>query len=281
VRCQSFIEEARMGASVAESATDLKQLPLRALVAYAARCARRVQSQYKLPDGHPEAADCQAAIDGAIRVAEQFASGEEPSSEAVAQAEEAAVRAILVVSGEENGNSASAYAANAAYAAIDAATAGLAALGAADPLANAEKVADAAAIAFDAASAIRDDVVRPANLDWEMLRRMHLGKFPGIGEPVNPSEGGILGPLFCRPDSAPAKRNGAAKGSPKKQSAPAPASAPPPPLPPNRSRRSRRALPPTRSNERPTSCARSTTHSLRWKPNWSASGRPSKPIGRH
>ena len=67
-----------MGASVAENATDLKQLPLRALVAYAARCARRVQSLYAPPEGHPEAADCQAALEAAIRVAEQFASGEEP-----------------------------------------------------------------------------------------------------------------------------------------------------------------------------------------------------------
>ena len=65
---------------------------------------------------------------------------------------------MILVSGDENGNSAAAYAANAAYAAIDAATAGLAAMHAADPQAAAEKVADAAAIAFDAATAIRDDV---------------------------------------------------------------------------------------------------------------------------
>jgi len=65
----------------------------------------------------------------AVRVAEQFASGDEPSPESVTQAEEATVRAILLVSGEENGNSTAAYAANAAYAAIAAATAGLAAMG--------------------------------------------------------------------------------------------------------------------------------------------------------
>src|SRR5580698_10630440 len=199
-----------MGASVAESATDLKQLPLRALVAYAARCARRVQSQYALPEGHPETAACQAALDAAIRVAEQFASGEEPSAESIAQAEEATVRAILQVSGDDNGNPVAAYAANAAYATIDAATAGVAALSASDPLPAAEKVADAAAIAFETASAIRDDVVRPAKLDFEMLHRMHLGKFPGIGEPINPAETGILGPLFRRADGGSAKR-GAAK----------------------------------------------------------------------
>src|SRR5580704_11250349 len=211
-----------MGASVAESATDLKQLPLRALVAYAARCARRVQSQYALPEGHEEAAACQAALDGAIRIAEQFAAGEEPSAESVAQAEEATVRAMILVSGDENGNSTAAYAANAAYAAIDAATAGLAALHADDPQAAAEKVADAAAIAFDAATAIRDDVARAANLDWEMLHRMHLGKFPAVGEPVNPAESGMLGPLF-RKHAAGSRKKAAAKTEPAPQpSAPQP-----------------------------------------------------------
>ena len=183
-------------------------------------CARRVQSQYALPEGHAEAADCQAALDGAIRIAEQFASGEEPTAESVAQAEEATVRAIILVSGDENGNSAAAYAANAAYAAIAAATAGLGAMHGEDPLAAAEKVADAAAIAFDAATAIRDDVARAANLDWEMLHRMHLGKFPGVGEPVNPSEKGILGPLFSRIEAP--RTNGAAKAAAKKQAEAAP-----------------------------------------------------------
>src|ERR1700685_3976915 len=176
-----------MGASAAESATDLKQLPLRALVAYAARCARRVQSQYKLPEGHAEAAACEAAIDAAIRVAEQFAAAEEIGAQAVAQAEEATVRAILLVNEEENGNSAAAYAANAAYAAIDAATAVLAAIDAAEPLAAADKVADAAAIAYDAALAINEEVARPAHLDWEMLHRMHLGKVTGGVDQVHPS----------------------------------------------------------------------------------------------
>src|SRR5580704_2897916 len=209
-----------MGASVAESATDLKQLPLRALVAYAARCARRVQSQYALPEGHEEAAACQAALDGAIRIAEQFAAGEEPSAESVAQAEEATVRAMILVSGDENGNSTAAYAANAAYAAIDAATAGLAAMHSDDPQAAADKVADAAAIAFDAATAIRDDVARAANLDWEMLHRMHLGKFPKVGEAVNPSEKGILGPLFARVEGASAKRTGKAAAKKPAEGAP-------------------------------------------------------------
>src|SRR4051812_12900445 len=122
-----------MGLSVVENAKDLKQLPLRALVAYAARCARRVQSQYALPPDHPDAAACVAAIDTSIGIAEQFAAGNDLDPVGLTQAEEATVRAILTVSGEDNGNSASAYAANAAYAAISAALAGVEALFAADP----------------------------------------------------------------------------------------------------------------------------------------------------
>ena len=36
------------------STEDLEKLPLRAIVALAARCARRVESLSLLPDGHPD-----------------------------------------------------------------------------------------------------------------------------------------------------------------------------------------------------------------------------------
>jgi hypothetical protein len=52
---------------------DLKKLPLRAIVALAARCARRVESLSVLPDGHEHRDRCRTAIDGAIRLAEDFA----------------------------------------------------------------------------------------------------------------------------------------------------------------------------------------------------------------
>ena len=57
------------------STEDLKKLPLRAIVALAARCARRVESLSLLPDGHPDRDRCRTAIDGAIRLAEDFARG--------------------------------------------------------------------------------------------------------------------------------------------------------------------------------------------------------------
>src|SRR5580704_16166781 len=207
----------RMGSPAVETATDLKQLPLRALVAYAARCARRVQSEYAPDPANPESAACVEAIENAIRIAEQVAADEEPDADLFAQAEEAAVKAMILVSGEENGNSSAAYAANAAYAAIDAASAVRSVADGEDLNAVGDKVADAAAIAYDAAAAIRDDVPRAARLDWEMLHRMHLGKFPAVGEKVNPAESGILGPLFRK--SAGGTKKKAAKSSPASQSA--------------------------------------------------------------
>ena len=54
---------------------DLKKLPLRAIVALSARCARRVESLSLLPDGHADRDSCRTAIDGAIRLGEDFARG--------------------------------------------------------------------------------------------------------------------------------------------------------------------------------------------------------------
>ena len=54
---------------------DLKKLPLRAIVALAARCARRVEYLGLLPDGHPEKERCRTAVANAIRLAEDFAKG--------------------------------------------------------------------------------------------------------------------------------------------------------------------------------------------------------------
>ena len=55
---------------------DLKRLPLRAIVALAARCARRVEDLALLPEVHRERERCRAAVANAIRLAEAFASGE-------------------------------------------------------------------------------------------------------------------------------------------------------------------------------------------------------------
>ncbi len=180
-----------------ETPNDLKLLPLRALVAYAARCARRVQPLYAIPDDHPDARSSSEAIDQAIALAEDFAAGRRIDPGQLKASNEAIVRALMVANEEDVCDEAAAYAANAAYAVVDATRAALVTVEAEDPVAAARKVVDSASIATDAAKAADTSVQRAARLDWEMLHRMHLGRFPEFGEPIDPSESGMLGPLFC------------------------------------------------------------------------------------
>src|SRR5262245_47112315 len=53
----------------------LKQLPLRGIVAFAARCARRVELLAQLPEGHPQCEERRAAVAAALALAEGFARG--------------------------------------------------------------------------------------------------------------------------------------------------------------------------------------------------------------
>src|SRR4051794_32272327 len=69
---------------------DLKKLPLRAIVALAVRCARRVEHMAVLPEDHPENRRCRAAVSAALQVAEDFARGRPcPSLESVVREIEA------------------------------------------------------------------------------------------------------------------------------------------------------------------------------------------------
>src|SRR5262245_7522297 len=54
---------------------DLKKLPLRAIVALSARCARRVEQRARLPDDHPEQERCRAAVANAIGYTDAFMKG--------------------------------------------------------------------------------------------------------------------------------------------------------------------------------------------------------------
>jgi hypothetical protein len=53
----------------------LKGLPLRAIVAFAARCARRVEPLAQLPEGNPRRESRREAVEAALRMAESFARG--------------------------------------------------------------------------------------------------------------------------------------------------------------------------------------------------------------
>ncbi len=57
------------------TAEDLKKLPLRAIVALAARCARRVEHLALFPDDHPGSDGCRAAVRDALQMAEDFSRG--------------------------------------------------------------------------------------------------------------------------------------------------------------------------------------------------------------
>jgi len=140
----------------------LTELPLRAIVAFAVRCARRVQ-----PLGHVLTEYRQIEVDDAIASAEGFARGGK------------AVRAA----------GAAARAANAARAADVAAAAAAAA----------EAAEDTARAAWDTGRAAARAAARG---DLQRLRALKLGRPRTLGQPIDPAEGGPLGPLW--PGGAPA-----------------------------------------------------------------------------
>src|SRR5262249_46016023 len=94
---------------------DLKKLPLRAMVAFAARCARRVEHLAQLPEDHAEREQRRVAVDDALSLAEAVARGDAcPSVEAIVQAIDLSRR---TAGGTPSCQSAVAAAAGAAHAA--------------------------------------------------------------------------------------------------------------------------------------------------------------------
>ena len=192
---------------------DLKKLPLRAIVAFAARCARRVEPIAQFPAGHPQQEARRLAVDNAIRLAEEIARGSaSASTEPVLQA----LEATRAISGAGVGCECAAAAA--AAAARTAATVWLVlnpregdrdadrwtnapeARSYLSHLANvtADIIAlDAFTAAVEAAEAVAHDdaFMRGAIQDYETLLGLHLGTYPQAGQPIDPSPDGPLGPL--------------------------------------------------------------------------------------
>jgi hypothetical protein len=189
---------------------DLKKLPLRAIVALAARCARRVEKQAQLPDGHAQQPRCRKAVADAIGRAEDFAKGLPcPSIESVVREVEAC-RAFVQDNFERNS------ALGAAVLAAHAAATACRSLemrtepeqahffGAAKPnpfphLAQltadlAARDAFLAALEAVGARGQADEFVRAAVDDYEKLLRLDLGSFPDAGKPIDLSSNGPLGP---------------------------------------------------------------------------------------
>ena len=189
---------------------DLKKLPLRAIVALAARCARRVESLSLLPDGHEDRARCRTAIDGAIRLAEDFARGSPCRAVPSVIRDVEACRAIA--QGDyvrETAVAAVVFSAHAAAAAIEGlglrdepAEVNLIGARLPNPFPQLANVAadlaarDAFTAAVDAAGAAghTDTFTKGAVQDYQALLRLGLGSFPEAGNPIDPSSRGPLGP---------------------------------------------------------------------------------------
>jgi hypothetical protein len=190
----------------------LKVLPLRAIVAFAARCARRVEPFAQLPEGNPQRESRRQAVEAALRMAESFASGtDEPPDELVV----AAIDASKGVGGDLACAAAASAIAQAAHAAASAwhaaphreegsrtpgqqtveagrfrgalthVTADLAAMNA----------YTAAAEAFVSVGYRNEHFVDSALKDYRTLVSLELGRYPEPGTPVDPSPDGPLGPL--------------------------------------------------------------------------------------
>ena len=189
----------------------LKVLPLRAIVAFAARCARRVEPLAQLPEGDPHRESRREAVDAALRMAEAFARGADaPPDDSVV----AAIDAVRDAGGESAGSSAVSAAAQAAHAAASAWHAGSVGLGRVGSGRQRPRpgsldgalthvTADLAALnAFTAAAGAfvsvgyhNEDFVGAALRDYGTLVRLQLGRYPEPGAPVDPSADGPLGPL--------------------------------------------------------------------------------------
>jgi hypothetical protein len=194
----------------------LQRLPLRALVAYAARCARRVLPRY-IPSGDDQAVgEASAAVRRAVEFTECFAAGDESRADcnpaSGEEIEEQVIQAVLLASGDQQRDQVAALAANAAYAAVNAANMAAAA-GQTEHAASrdelAEKVVAAVATAAEAAATADERVRSSAAADWDMLDLMCAGRFPEMGRPIDVSESGPLGELFREPPVASVKSGSA------------------------------------------------------------------------
>ena len=188
---------------------DLKKLPLRAIVALSARCARRVEHLALLPEGYPQTERCRAAVANAIRLAEDFAKGLPCSSFESVVREAEACRAIA------GGDFVRDSAMGAIVLASHAVASALEALGLRDEPSEvdimgtrqpnpcphlADVTADLAArdvftAALEAAAADghSDAFIKGAVEDYENLLKLDLGRYPEAGQPIDPSPEGPLG----------------------------------------------------------------------------------------
>ena len=214
---------------------DLRQLPLRSIVAYAARCARRVQPLFQ-----SEKLEHVETVNRAIQVADAFAAGLGSPAGGDYAAFHLALGAALEAAEGDDAALAAADALDAALKAAernDAAHASGATHAARQAALNAVHAVHAAR---DALHAPRDVARAAARADFQTLlalSRERRQQFPELGDPVDVSESGPLGPLW--PDGPP-------EGWPQDA---------PPASPPHTRRKKRQSVPkPIRSRKPPEPC---------------------------
>jgi hypothetical protein len=175
---------------------DLKKLPLLAIVAYAVRCARRA---LPIVDTVPSFATHGAAVKQAISFVERFCVGEDlnVAPDAAERAADAAGRAAAVAQSFAGG-SVLALAAGAAQAAAQAAAAVEDSW--ADPN-SADRVVRVATYAASRASRAVPAVSAAAKADYDRLLSWNQGTYSDLGQPIDPTETGPLGPLW--PEASP------------------------------------------------------------------------------
>lgn len=188
------------------SGTTLKSLPLRALVAYAARCAQRVQPYFYLPFEHPDGEAAEKALQDAVQVSLDFVRGENLAASHVQDVEEAVVRALIAVSEGESPDTKAALSCNAMYAAIDAAALAIDAVKAPSRATQGSKVVAAAVTSSEAALVVDPDIKHKMIRDFQILTRLSLGRFPDWGRPFDASPKGTLGPLELTRDAEIAQK---------------------------------------------------------------------------
>ena len=176
---------------------ELKTLTLRAIVTYAARCARRVQPLYWQARGVAHREKHEAAVELALTIAEQFCRGEPIATASAADAARAAEAAADAADTAESAAEAAEAAAEAARAARAARTAD------ADADAKAARAARAAfagATAAGTAATARTAgkaAVAAARGDYYRIVALNLEGYPELGQPIDPTELGPLGPLWA------------------------------------------------------------------------------------
>jgi multidrug efflux pump subunit AcrA (membrane-fusion protein) len=191
---------------------ELKTLPLRAIVCYAVRCARRVQPLYWQAREVAHREKHEAAIETALTITEQFCRGEHiaaADAADAARAAEAAADAADAVEAAAEAAEAAAEAARAARAGTASRAAAAAFAGAiADVTAAIARTADAARAARAAFAGATAGVtaattkatgkaaLAAARADYYRLVSVNLASYPDLGQPIDPTENGPLGPLW-------------------------------------------------------------------------------------